>query len=159
MPGPAKLQSSQIVTLAAAVICAAGTILPMVGVPLFKDRTFFQLSPNGAWILIGLATVSLLVALLRKYQALYITGLASLALVVYTLISVHLKRSGYQQNLENGMDQSPIKDLSVGFMKNVTVRYGWWVMLVGAVLFVAVPLVGSRLGWAARRKGEPPTSE
>lgn len=159
MSGTAKPQSSQIVTLVAVVLCGAGTILPLVGVPLLRDKNLFQLSPNGAWLLIGLTSLSLVIALLRKYQALYVTGLASLGLVVYTLVAIHVKRSGYQQNLENGMDQSPMKDLGVNFMKNVTIRYGWWVMLIGAILIVAVPLVGSRLGWAARRKDEPPTPQ
>jgi hypothetical protein len=154
-----KPQGSQIVTVAAAVLCGAGTMLPLVGVPLLRDRNFFQLSPNGAWILVGLTAVSLLIALTRKYQALYVTGLASLALVVYTLMAIHLKRSGYQQNIEDGMDKSPIRDLGASFMKNVTIRYGWWVMLIGAILLVAVPLVGSRLAPARPKAEKPPSAE
>ncbi|MEW6050208.1 MAG: hypothetical protein AB1644_04000 [Candidatus Zixiibacteriota bacterium] len=145
-----KLEIRQLIALVASALNATGAFLPMLGVPLLLDKNFFQLSKSGAWILIGLAGLSVLIVLLRKYRALYITGLASLGLVIYSLISIHERRSGYQQDLQQGMDKSPLQDIGVGFLKGVNIEYGWWVMVIGAVLLIAVPLVGSRLKWQRR---------
>jgi hypothetical protein len=120
--------------------------MPFLGVPLFRDQTYWQLSRTGAIILLSLAALSLVAAAFRKFSWLYLIGLGSLGLLIYSIQKVGARKATVLSDMAQSLEGSPLKGLGVGFVKSVDYRYGWAVMLLGAIILILVPLLGNRIG-------------
>ena len=131
---------------------AVGVFLPMLGIAVFKDYTYLKLSPSGAAILLVLAGLTVLAALVKRFWAMYITGILALALVIYTFVAVENRQASVQSDLKEHVANVPFKSLSENVVSSVKLRIGWPMMLVGAAIVLAVPLVGSRM--SKRSKAE-----
>lgn len=127
-------------------LLALGIFMPFLGVRYFKDQTYWQLSQTGAIILIALAVISIVIALYRKFSWLYITGGGALGLLVYSIQQVETKKAGMLADVTQSLNGSPLKGLGTGFVKSLDYRYGWAVMLLGAVILILIPLVSNRIG-------------
>lgn len=124
--------------------------MPFLGVPLFRDKTYWELSITGAIILLALTLLSLIAAGFRKFGWLYLTGLASLGLLIYSIQKVGERKATVLSEITQSLEGSPLKGLGVGFVKSVDYRYGWAVMLLGVVILILVPLLGNRIGRRAK---------
>jgi len=132
-------------TVVGAGLICVGVFLPMLSIPLMRDDSFLRLSPGGGIILLVLAGLSIVIGIWGRFRLLYITGLLSLGLLIYAYFEVDRRKSAAQSNLQERVISTPLKSLSHNLISSVGLRYGWPMMMVGAALTVAVPLVGSRL--------------
>ena len=135
----------RIFTLIGSSLIALGTFVPFLGVPVLHDKTYWQLSTTGAIILIVLALLSMVAAGFRKFGWLYLTGLGSLGLLLYSIQKVSTRKADVLTDLAQSLEGSPLKGLGLGFVNAVDYRYGWAIMLLGAIVLIAVPLLGSRI--------------
>ncbi len=122
-----------------------GIFMPFLGVRYFKDQTYWQLSQSGAIILIALAVLSITIALFRKFGLLYLTGGGALGLLVYSIQQVETRKAGMLADVTQSLSGSPLKGLGTGFVKSLDYRYGWAVMLLGAVILILIPLISNRI--------------
>ena len=142
----------QAIAVIGSSLLGIGVFLPMLGVAIFRDHSYYSLSPGGATILIVLAGLSILLAVTKRFQWLYVTGIFALGLVIYTLIAMNNRQSAIQSDLKEHVADMPLKSLSQNLVSSVRLRIGWPMMFAGALLILSVPLIGSRV---SRRKREP----
>jgi hypothetical protein len=135
----------QIITVIAGLMMTIGAFVPIIGVPIFKDDSYFDLSPSGAMIIISLAGLSVLVALTKRFWGLYITGILALALVIYTFFSIQERKSTIQADIRDHVANNPLKSLSAKIVGATSLRYGFNLMFLGSGILVAIPLVSSRI--------------
>jgi len=136
----------RIVAIIGGLLMAVGVFLPMLSIPLLRDDPFFRLSPGGAAIILALGGLTILLAVIGRFRYLYLTGLLALGLLIYSYVKVEQRKSSAQADLRERVIDTPLKDLSHGLISSMGLRYGWPMMMLGAAITVAVPLVGSRLG-------------
>lgn len=122
-----------------------GVFLPMVSIPIMRDNSYFELDKTGAIAILVMGGLSALIGVWGRFRLLYITGLLSLGLLVYTYVEIDRRKTAAQSDLRERVIDTPLKNLSQNLISSVGLKYGWPMMMVGAALTVAVPLVGSRL--------------
>ncbi|MFZ1683478.1 MAG: hypothetical protein WAU88_05025 [Candidatus Zixiibacteriota bacterium] len=137
-----------------AILIAVGVFMPILGIPVFHDQSIMQLRPNAGWILLGLAVVTVLIVLTKKLGLLYVPGILAVVLLSYTLVAMQGRRDRIQSDIKSNVANTPVRGLVHGFVGSASLRFGWPLMMLGAVTIVAVPLVGSRM--QRRRKEEEP---
>jgi hypothetical protein len=151
------MKTGDIVRIAVSILGASlmvwGVFQPMLGISFFKDESFIQLKPVGAVIIIAMAVITLVMALKKWYTGLYATGLASAGLLIYAVFVMRAQKSGAHDDLEHIAD-SPLRNLGSSLVDSVSLRHGWVVMMLGALVIAAVPLLGSRLAPAGKRSAE-----
>jgi hypothetical protein len=65
--------------------------------------------------------------------------------MVLTYVKIDQRKTAAQSELKQRVIDMPLKNLSHNLISSVGLKYGWPMMMVGAAIAVAVPLVGSRL--------------
>jgi hypothetical protein len=143
--------------LVGATFIAVGVFMPILGIPVFRDQSIMQLRPNAGWILLGLAAVTLLIVLTKRIALLYVPGILAVVLLSYTLIAMQGRRDQIQSDIKTNVANTPVRGLVHGFVGSASLRFGWPLMMLGAVTIVAVPLVGSRM--QRRRREEEPAPD
>lgn len=146
----------QLLVLVGAGLMIWGVSLPILGMKFFRDESFFDLSPTGAIILIGLALVSVAAALFRKWWGLYITCLLSLTLLFYTVGEIQNRKANMDADMREHVASGPLKNTMRGLVNATRVRHGFLVMAGGAILIGAVPLLWGRVVFKRRETESAP---
>jgi hypothetical protein len=130
-----------------------GVFEPMLGIRLLRDESLMQLRPAGAVVIIALAVITVVLAIRKRYSWLYATGLVSAGLLIYAVFVLQAQKASAHQDLEHIAD-SPLRNFGSGLVDSAILRYGWVLVMLGALLILSVPLVGSRLGPPSKKSGD-----
>jgi hypothetical protein len=90
----------QLLGLAGSAVLFVGAFAPIVSVPLAGGLNYFQTGKGeGAAVLLS-AAASLVLALLKKYRGLWLTGLVSAAALLFTFIAVMAPKAHHAMKSE-----------------------------------------------------------
>ncbi len=114
-----------------AVLMAIGGMCPLVWVPIKGNWNYFELDQTLAIAFYVLVVVGLTGAFTAKPKLLNFTGLASIVLVAITLAGVYFKA----HDTFSFLHFKKVVNLAAGMVKY---KWGWYVILAGAVLLITV---------------------
>lgn len=114
-----------------AVLMAIGGMCPLVWVPIKGNWNYFELDQTLAIAFNVLVIVGLTGAFTAKAKLLKFTGLSSIVLVAITLAGVYFKA----HDTFSFLHFKKVVNLAAGMVKY---KWGWYVILAGAVLLITV---------------------
>lgn len=131
------MNTKQLLGLIGSIILFIGVFTPIVSVPIMGNMNYFQNGRGDGTIVLGLAVISLVLVLAKKYKGLWFTGLGSMAVLAFTFINFQMKISNMKSEMENEMAGNPFRGLADMAMQSVQLQWGWALLIVGAVLVIA----------------------
>ena len=131
----------QTLGLVGSIALLAGVFTPIVSIPVMGEMTYLQNGRTEGIIVLVLAFISLLLALTRQYRGLWITGIGSLAVLLYTFVRFQSKMSDMKSDMESPLSGTPFHGLVDIAMQSVQFQWGWAVLLVGAGLVLAAAVL------------------
>jgi hypothetical protein len=144
----------QAVALLGSVLLIVGVFVPILGVPIFHDKSMMALRPYVGMTILGLAALTVLIVLIRKLRWLYVPAVIAVALVAYTPLAMQAQKDSIQSDIKSHIASMP-GGLAGRFVGATSLKYGWTLMMLGAGLVLAVPLLGPRL--ESRRRSQQHT--
>src|SRR5262250_291432 len=136
------MESRQVVGLTGALVLFIGVFTPIVSVPTVGYINYIENEKIDGVVILGLAIISFLLLLARKYRGLWFTGLASLGVLLFTFISLQIKIAELRNKL--GVELTGNRSPSIAEMvaRSVQIQWGWPVLIIGAAFIL----------WAAASK-------
>src|ERR1044071_7928318 len=131
--------------LAGAALLVVGVFLPIVSMPMVGSVNYFANGRGDGIIVIILAAAAAALALTKRYKFVTFVGLASLALVSYTLFRLISGLNTARAEMENSLAGNPFKGLGDAFLSSVQVQWGWLPLVVGSFLVMAAGLVAPEM--------------
>jgi hypothetical protein len=130
------------VGLTGALVLFIGVFTPIVSVPTVGYINYIENEKIDGVVILGLAIVSFLLLLARRYRGLWFTGLASLGVLLFTFISLQIKIAELRNKL--GVELTGNRSPSIAEMvaRSVQIQWGWPVLIIGAAFIL----------WAAASK-------
>ena len=90
--------------------------------------TYFNNGSGDGVIVLALAAISALLVVAKRYRALWLTGLTSLALIGYSF----MRMSSALASVERELADNPFRGLA-----NVQMQWGWALLGIGGILLLA----------------------
>jgi hypothetical protein len=118
--------------IVAAVIMGVGGLCPLVHLPVIGNWNYFDIDPTLAILFYILVVLGLVNSLMGKTALVRFTGWAALVLVLVTLAGVYLKSHDYFSFVHF----KKLVHLAAGLVKY---KWGWFIILAGALLLITVP--------------------
>jgi hypothetical protein len=131
------MSSKQALGIIGSILLFLGVFAPIVSVPILGNMNYFQNGKGDGTIVLVLGGTSLLLAIAKRYSSLWLTGLASLAVMAFTFIKFQVKMADVRGQMESELAGNPFRGLADMAMQSVQLQWGGGVMVVGAVLVVA----------------------
>lgn len=100
------------------------------------NLNYFQNGKGDGIIIIGLAVISLILTLSKKYKGLWFTGFGSLGLLAFTFVNFYMKMSSARADLQQKLSGNPFAGLAELALQSVQLQYGWAILIVGAALII-----------------------
>lgn len=134
-----------ILALAGAALLVVGVFLPIVSMPMVGSVNYFANGRGDGIIIIILAAAAAALALTRKFKFVTFVGLASLALVTFTLFRLISGLNTARAEMEKSLAGNPFKGLGDAFLSSIQVQWGWLPLVVGSFLVMAAGLVAPEM--------------
>jgi hypothetical protein len=125
----------QRVAILGSLLLFVGVFLPLVSTPLGSVNYFDNGQGDGA-IVLALAVISIILALTRSFGWLWITGLCSVGLPVYYLVTILNGLSRVRENMQTELEDNPFKDLADLAINSVQIQWGWAILMLGGVMVI-----------------------
>ena len=130
------MNTKQILGLIGSVVLFIGVFTPIVSVPIMGNMTYFQNGHGDGMIILVFAVISLILVLMERYKALWFTGSASLAVMLFTLFNFQTKMSQLKADMELELADNPFRGLADMAISSIQLQWGWALLVVGAALVI-----------------------
>jgi len=120
-------QKLQLVGTIGSAILLVGVFAPLVSAPIAGSINYIQNGKGDGTIILLLAVLSFILTLQKKYIGLWVTGIGSLAVTLFTFINLQIRMSEINHKLEGKMFAG---------LANVQFQWGWALLILGAVLLI-----------------------
>ena len=131
----------QMLGLIGSLILFVGVFTPIISLPLVGNMNYFQNGKGDGVIILALAIVSLILTLTKRYRGLWVTGIGTLAVMVFTFVNFQMRMSEAQSQMESQLSGNPFRGLADMAMQSVQIQWGWAVLIVGAGLVIAAAAI------------------
>ena len=131
------MNSKKISGLIGSIVLFIGVFTPIVSIPIMGNMNYFQNGRGDGIFILILAVVSLVLVLTKKYKGLWFTGLASLAVMIFTFVNFQMKISEMKSHMESELAGNPFRGLADMAMQSVQLQWGWALLIVGVGFLIA----------------------
>jgi hypothetical protein len=118
-----------------------GVFLPIVSVPFLGTQNYFQNGKGDGIIVLVLAVTSIVLAIARLFPGLWVTGLSSVGLLLFTLFNFINNMDRVREQMKTGISaDNPFGKLVGGLadaaLNSIQLQWGWAVLMLGGILIV-----------------------
>jgi hypothetical protein len=119
--------------LAGSGLLMAGTIMPIVSVPIAGTISYLSAGMGDGWFFIIVGAIGLIITLTGNYRALLLPAIVGAALTVWFMVT-------FQQRIEQMKDDPSGGTIGTALMSMISLQWGWAVFALGAVLLAVAAL-------------------
>ncbi len=130
-------EPKQLLGLIGSSLLFLGGFTPIIGYPVIGSMNAFQHTQWNGPIILILAVISLFLSLTGRYNRLWVTGFSSLGVVALTFLSIQFKLLALQEKMAMRLAGNPLRGLADKAVQSVQIRWGWALLVVGALLLIA----------------------
>lgn len=130
------MENGKIMGLIGSALLFLGAFAPIVSIPFAGNQNYFQNGRGDGVVIVILAAISAVLALTGRLRGLWITGLASLAVVIFTFINFEVRISEMKSKMSTELADNPFRGLADLAVGSVQLQWGWAILVVGALLLL-----------------------
>jgi membrane protease YdiL (CAAX protease family) len=131
------MNTKKLLGIVGSIVLFMGVFMPIVSVPIVGSMNYFQNGKGDGTIVLILAGISLILVLSGKFKGLWLTGIGSLGVTLFTFILFQSKMSQIKDHMESELAGNPFRGLADMAMQSVQLQVGWAFLIVGAGLVIA----------------------
>lgn len=131
------MNTKQLLGLIGSIVLFVGVFTPILRIPLMGNINYFRNGEGDGTIVLILALISLVLALIKKYEGLWFTGIGSLGIILFTFVNLLSKISQAKEGMESESVDSPFFDLADIVMQSIQLQWGWPLLIIGCALIIA----------------------
>lgn len=122
--------------LMGSIALCIGVFAPLVSMPIVGTQNYFANGEGDGTIVLGLAIISFVLILAKRYHALWLTGLGSLGMISFTFIRFRNVIGEMKSDMRSDLQGNPFAGMAEAMIGTVQIQWGWALLLVGAGLLI-----------------------
>lgn len=131
------ITARQVIGMIGSVILIAGVFTPIFSAPIIGNMNYLQIGVGYGTIILILSVISLILAVGKKYNGLWFTGLGSIGVLSFTFINFQSEMSRIITYAVLGpASNNPFRDLA-DIIQHIQLQWGWALLIVGVALVTA----------------------
>ena len=142
VPG-AKIDVRMLLGCIGSILLFIGVFTPVLSAPIIGNINYFRNGEGDGVFVLILAVVSLLLSLLKKYKALWLTGLGSLGVMLFSIIHFQVKMAETKSKMGRDLKGNPFKGIADAAIESIQMEWGWAILIMGAIVVVVAAAIKS----------------
>lgn len=128
-----ELFQRQVIGFLSCALIILGIFAPVVSLPVIGSLSYFRIGQSDCVILLILVAVSGILIFSKRLQGLWLTGTASIAIILFTLVDLTAHIEATRVAFERDMQGGPLVGLGIFAGESVQLQWGWGLLFVGAL--------------------------
>ncbi len=120
--------------LIGAAILFVGVFAPVVSYPIAGSVNYFHNGSAEGVIVLAFAVASAIAIGVRRFGALWYTGIGSLGVLGYGFFHLHSKIANMKRGVETQLSGNPLRGLADAALGGIQLQWGWGILALGAVM-------------------------
>ena len=125
-----------LLAVTAAIVLVIGTFRPIVSFSFVGNVDYFRDGYGDGYILLIMAGLSLALAVTGRWKQVLVPALGSLAMIVWTFLSVQDTMSQVRSGAAAALTGNPYEGLAPSVMQSIQWEWGWVLLFAGSGLLV-----------------------
>lgn len=126
----------QLVGLIGLSILFVWVFTPIVLMPITGNLNYFQNEGGGGTIVLFLGVISIILVLRKRYKGLWLIGIGSLGIMLFSFINFQSKMPQVKADMESGLAANTFPSLADMAVQSTQLQWGWALLIVGATLVI-----------------------
>lgn len=126
------MKTKQLFGVLGSIVLFVGVFTPLISLPIVGSINYFGNGKGDGIFILVLAAASLILALTRLYEGLWLTGTGSLAVLTFTFVNFEVMRQHMTSTIDKDLAGNPFAGLAQLAVNSVQIQWGWALLLVGA---------------------------
>ena len=131
------MKTKQLLAVFGSILLFVGVFTPLVSLPIVGSLNYFQNGKGDGIFVLVLAALSLILALTRSYERLWLTAGGSLAVLTFTFVRFEMIRQQMLSVMDRDLSGNPFAGLARLAVDSVQIQWGWALLLVGVGMVIA----------------------
>ena len=131
------MNQNQLSGILGAALLFSGLFAPLFSSPVIGQVDYFHYNATEATIVLGLASLSLTLALVNRFAMLALTGIGLFALLALAFIKYELYVTGTAIRWMGKFADSPYEGINRLNQDSLALGWGWGLLVAGATLVLA----------------------
>lgn len=144
------MQTRQILGLVGSILLMAGAFSPILKIPGVGQVSYFHHGHGDGIMILTFGMISLVLVLIKRYNLLVFTGIASLAMVTFTFYNIYHKLREIKLQLSREFS-GQMQGVAEQVINSIQVEWGVIIIGLGIVLLLITPFIKKKS--AANGKG------
>jgi hypothetical protein len=123
-----------------------GVFAPIFSVPIIGSINYLGNGKGDGMLVLVLALISFALVFLRKFKALWITGLASTGIMLFTIVSFQIRIAGIKDELQTDSGSNLFAGMMDAMATSAQLQWGWVPLIVGSGLLIASAAIKEKTG-------------
>ena len=134
-------QRRQLFGVIGSILLFIGVFTPIISLPIIGSVNYFQNGKGDGVIVLIFSVISVGLTASKKYRGLWITGLGSLGVMIFTFVNFQIRLSEMKDEMETKLAGNPFRGIADVAMQSIQIQWGWAVLIVGAVFLIAAGVI------------------
>ncbi len=130
------MNTKYLVGLIGLIILFVGVLKPIVSTPIMGNLNYFQNGEGVGTIALFLGLISVILVLRKRYKGLWLTGIGSLGIMLFSFLNFQSKVSQVKADMESSLAGDPFRGLADIAVQSTQLQWGWALLIVGAALVI-----------------------
>jgi len=132
--------ANQRIALVGSIALITGVFAPLLHVPITGPITMFAKSEIDAAAILLAACLAIFFTAKRTYKFHFYAGLLIMADIIFSMIHTIIKVREAKANVSTILAGNPFKEITESAIGNVSLQWGWAVLIIGAALLIAADI-------------------
>ncbi len=119
------------------IVLFVGVFAPIISAPFVGNVNYFQNGKGDGTIVLILAVLSFVLVLTKFSVGLWLTGLGSLSVLVFTFVNFQTKMAEAKAKMDKDLAGNPFRGFADVAIQSAQLEWGWALLVVGAMLVIA----------------------
>lgn len=131
----------QITGVLGSAILGLSVFPPMIRVPFMGNLNYFQDRQGEGIAILVLAVVSLTLVILKKYKLLWLSGMGSIGVLLYSYLNIHIKISQIENDLESELAKNVFREMTEMAIDTIQIEWGLFVLITSVFLLFLTAVI------------------
>ena len=138
------IRTKKLLGIIGSIMLFIGVFLPIIHIPIMGDINYFRNGKGDGVIILIFSAISLFLVLSERFKMLWLTGLASIGVMLFTLYNFSSKISEAQTKMDADLSGNPFRGLADTAMQSFQLEWGWAILFVGVGFIFASAILSEK---------------
>ncbi len=135
------MERKQLLGVIGSVLLGISVFMPIIRIPFVGNLNYIQDGKGEGIAILILAVVSLIFVILRKYKFLWLSGIGSICILLFSYLNIKSKISQFENDLDSELAKNVLREITDIAIESIQIEWGLFVLITSVFLLFLTAVI------------------